>query len=78
MYIYDSNAEVAMDYISVREAAEKWGVSERWVQKFCVEDRIPGVQRFGHSWMIPKDALRPNDLRRKEINENNREENNNA
>ena len=53
-----------MDYISVKEAAERWGVSERWVQKFCVEDRIPNVQRFGHSWMIPKDAEHPCDLRR--------------
>lgn len=63
-----------MDYISVREAAERWGVSERWVQKFCVEDRIPNVQRFGRSWMIPKDAERPNDLRRK-VGQNNGKEN---
>lgn len=59
-----------MDYISVREAAEKWGISERWVQKYCVEERISGVQRFGRSWMIPKDAKRPNDLRRKNDSEN--------
>lgn len=53
-----------MDYISVKEAAERWGVSERWVQKFCVEDRIPNVLRFGRSWMIPRDSERPIDLRR--------------
>lgn len=64
-----------MDYISVKEAAERWGVSERWVQKFCVEERIPNVQRFGRSWMIPKDAKRPNDLRRKTVVENKTEEN---
>ena len=67
-----------MDFISVRETAEKWDVSERWVQKFCVEDRIPGVQRFGRSWMIPKSAERPNDLRRKTLKKSNREEDNNA
>lgn len=54
-----------MNYISVKEAAEKWDVSVRWVQKFCAEGRIPDVIRFGHSWMIPKDAVRPYDLRRK-------------
>ncbi len=64
-----------MDYISVKEAAERWGVSVRWVQKFCVEDRIPNVQRFGRSWMIPKDAVRPNDLRKKVLTERNMENN---
>ncbi len=54
-----------MNYISVKEAAEKWEVSVRWVQKFCAEGRIPDVIRFGHLWMIPKDAKRPYDLRRK-------------
>lgn len=54
-----------MDYISVKEAAENWNVSERWVQKLCEEDRIDGVIRFGRSWMIPKEAQKPNDLRKK-------------
>lgn len=44
-----------MDYISVKEAAEQWQVSQRWVQKLCKENRIDGVLRFGHSYMIPKD-----------------------
>ena len=59
-----------MDYISVKEAAELWDVSQRWVQKFCAEDRIPNVIRFGRSWMIPKDAVRPDDLRKKASAEN--------
>lgn len=53
-----------MDFISAKEAADKWGVSLRWVQKLCDEKRIDGVQRFGRSYMIPKDAKRPSDLRR--------------
>ena len=64
-----------MNYISVKDAAEKWEVSVRWVQKFCAEGRIPDVIRFGHSWMIPKDSERPCDLRRKA---NNTEEKQNA
>ena len=52
-----------MDYISVKEAAEQWQVSQRWVQKLCKENRIDGVLRFGHSYMIPKYLKRPVDLR---------------
>lgn len=51
------------EYISVKEAAIKWEISERRVQKLCEGDRIEGVMRFGHSWMIPKSAKKPHDLR---------------
>ena len=54
-----------MDYISVREAAQKWDISERRVQKLCEGNRINGIQKFGRSWMIPKTAEKPTDLRRK-------------
>lgn len=43
-----------LDYISVKEAAEKWGISERRVQKLCEGNRIEGIVRFGHAWMIPE------------------------
>lgn len=55
-----------MEYISVREAAQKWKISERRVQKLCEESRIDGIQKFGRSWMIPKMANKPIDLRKKE------------
>lgn len=54
-----------MDYISVREAAEKWEISERRIQKLCEENRIDGVSKFGRSWLIPKDAEKPIDGRLK-------------
>ena len=54
-----------MEFMSVRNAASLWNLSERWVQKLCEEGRIEGVQRFGRSWMIPKTAAKPRDLRRK-------------
>ena len=57
---------IEMDYISVREAAQKWKISERRVQKLCEESRIDGIQKFGRSWMIPKTANKPIDLRRKD------------
>lgn len=50
-----------LDYISVKEAAEKWGISERRVQKLCEGNRIEGVVRFGHTWMIPRKAEKPAD-----------------
>lgn len=53
-----------MNYISVKEAAQKWEISERRVQKLCEDGRIEDVSRFGRSWMIPKDAGKPADMRK--------------
>lgn len=55
-----------MDYISVKAVAIKWGISERRIQKLCEENRIPGVVRFGRIWLIPKDAEKPKDSRKKD------------
>ena len=54
-----------LDAISVKEAAGKWQISERRIQKLCENGRIEGVRRFGHSWMIPADAKKPCDLRKR-------------
>lgn len=51
------------DYMSVNEAAEKWDLTIRMVQKLCADDRIEGVKRFGKSWAIPINAERPIDRR---------------
>ena len=45
-----------LEYISAPEAAKKWGISERRVQKLCEEKRIPDVAKFSRMWLIPKDA----------------------
>jgi len=50
-------------WLSVRETSYKWGVSERWVNQYCTDGRIPGVERFGRSWAIPEDAEKPADPR---------------
>ena len=52
-----------MDFISTKDTAEKWGISERRIQKLCEEGRIPGVIRFVRVWAIPKDAEKPVDAR---------------
>ncbi len=51
--------EKEMNYITVKEAAEKWGVSARRVQILCSQNRIAGAVRFGNRLMIPTDALYP-------------------
>jgi excisionase family DNA binding protein len=58
--------EETMDIMSVKEASERWNISERWIQKLCEEGQIEGVQRFSRSWMIPKEAQKPADLRKKQ------------
>lgn len=52
-----------LEYISAPETAEKWGISERRVQKLCQENRIPGVTRISRMWLFPKDAEKPVDGR---------------
>ena len=52
-----------MEYLSVRETAEKWKISVRMVQQFCTQGRIPGAQKLGKFWAIPADAEKPQDPR---------------
>ena len=56
-----------MEYMSCAEAAEKWGISQRRVQKLCEENRILGAMKFSRVWLIPKDVEKPVDPRRKEL-----------
>ena len=41
-------------FISVKEAAEKWNVSDGRVGVFCSDGKIPGVVRDGRSWRIKR------------------------
>ena len=52
-----------MEYLTVQETAGRWNVSKRMVQKFCIDGRIPGAQKFGRAWAIPADAEKPKDPR---------------
>lgn len=56
-----------MNYISVREAAERWEMTPRRVQVLCNEGRIDGAQRVGNVWTIPENADKPIDARKKII-----------
>ncbi len=50
-------------YISTKQAALQWGISERRVRILCSEGRIDGVMRSGWAWNIPRDATKPSDGR---------------
>ena len=52
-------------YMTVKQAAEKWGISDRRVRILCSEGKIMGVTREGRSWKIPADAKKPEDGRYK-------------
>lgn len=52
-----------MEYMTIREAAEKWNLSIRRVQTICNEGMVPGVVKFGNNWAIPKKAKKPADKR---------------
>ena len=52
-------------YMTVKQASEKWGISDRRVRTLCSEGKISGVIREGRNWRIPLDARKPEDGRYK-------------
>lgn len=55
-----------MDYMTLKEASEKWGVTPRRINYYCTADRIPGAVKMATLWLIPKDAKKPVDGRTKQ------------
>lgn len=49
--------------MTVKEAADKWMVSETWVSILCKQDRVKGAVKIGKKWYIPDDTLKPIDSR---------------
>lgn len=52
-----------MEYLSIRQTAEKWGISGRRIQRLCTEGRIPGATKIGSYWAVPVNADKPKDKR---------------
>lgn len=48
-----------MEYISVKEWAERHGISERTVRNYCAQGKIDGVALIGKTWNIPANAELP-------------------
>ena len=48
-----------MLFLSVKEIAKKWNVSDRMVRNYCAHGRIPGAFLTGKTWNVPADAVKP-------------------
>ena len=55
-----------MDYMTLKEVAEKWGVTPRRINYYCAGGRIPCAVKMATIWLIPKDAEKPVDMRTKQ------------
>ena len=52
-----------MEYISVKQASEQWGLSDRRVRVLCTQGKIEGVIKNGRSYLIPANSVKPADGR---------------
>lgn len=52
-----------MEYLTAKEAAEKWGISQRRVAVLCSEGRVAEATMLGNMWVIPNNAEKPEDGR---------------
>lgn len=52
-----------MNYISVKEASEKFNISERRIQKLCETQRIQDCKKVSGIWLIPENVQKPIDNR---------------
>lgn len=56
-----------MEYMTVKEAGERWGLGIRVVALYCAGGRIEGAVKKGNLWLLPEDAVKPSDKRRKRL-----------
>ena len=60
-----------MQYMTTKEAAKKWNISERRIRQLLKEGRVEGVIKVGNNWNIPENALKPVDKRTIKSDNNN-------
>lgn len=53
-----------MEYLTASEISSKWGISSRRVRTLCNEGRIDGAIVKGNLWLIPENAIKPEEQRR--------------
>lgn len=51
--------DIIMDYISIKEAALKWDVSDRMVRKYCTDGKVKGARYENKTWYIPSSITKP-------------------
>lgn len=52
-----------MEFMSAKDAADKWGISQRRIAVLCSENRISDAAMVGNMWIIPGNAKKPIDAR---------------
>jgi len=62
--------EMNIEYMSVKETAKKWGLTDRAVRKYCSEGKIHGTFMIGKTWNIPSKALPPERKNAKKFSDN--------
>jgi len=62
--------DTMLNYMTVKEAGEKWGIGSRMVTLYCADGRIKGAEKIGIMWLIPKNAEKPEDGRYKRVIKN--------
>lgn len=50
-------------YMTLKEAAERWGIGDRRINTLCLEGRIEGAGKIGNVWVIPENTEKPVDAR---------------
>lgn len=63
-----------MELLTTTEMAKKWGLSRRRVITYCTNGRIEGAIMKGNTWLIPDNAIKPEDPRRTRKNSDEIEE----
>jgi len=71
MLFFEQNSKEngVMKYISSAQAAGLWGISTRRVVQLASQGRIDGAEFTGYSWLIPENAQKPTDVRKKTAKE---------
>lgn len=54
-----------MEYVTPKDKAVEWGITQRRVEALCDKGRVSGAYRLGRAWAIPKAAPKPVDGRTK-------------
>lgn len=52
-----------IDFLTLKEVSDKWGISSRRINTLCSEGRINGATKIGNMWLVPQDAEKPKDER---------------
>lgn len=60
-----TNQEVIVMYLSTKQIAERWDISDRRIRILCIQGKIEGAIKKGRSWRIPENAQKPIDNRLK-------------